>query len=171
MDIKDSGKRKEFASGMVRDVTEGKIDYTLAFDGPMFERYAKHLTKGAVKYSKRNWMKAKGQEELDRFRESALRHFLQWCRGETDEDHAAAVFFNINRAEYVESQDILPGHKEKNHEKTCWQYMKIKHTGEEKWYIKNLNGDLVAANLPEAKAQAWVDILNEVFVLGKREKS
>lgn len=102
--VKDSGERQEFPSGMVRDVTEGKIDYSLVLDGPMFKRLAIHLTKGAVKYAKRNWMKARGQEELDRFRESALRHFLQWYDGQTDEDHAAAVYFNINGAEYVKEK-------------------------------------------------------------------
>jgi hypothetical protein len=103
-EVKDSGIRKKFDSGMVRDVTEGKTDYSLALDGPMFERYAVHLTKGAEKYDKRNWMKATGVEELNRFRESALRHFIQWYHGETDEDHAAAVFFNINGAEYVKEK-------------------------------------------------------------------
>lgn len=100
--VKDSGERTQFASGMVRDTTTGKTDYTLVLDGPMLERWANHLTKGAVKYEARNWMKAEGQEELSRFRQSALRHFIQWLRGETDEDHAAAIFFNINGVEYVE---------------------------------------------------------------------
>ena len=103
--IKDSGQRTEFDSGMVRDVSEGKIDYSLVFDGPMFERWAVQLTKGAQKYSKRNWMKAEGDAELARFRESALRHFVQWFRGDTDEDHGAAIFFNINGAEYVRDRE------------------------------------------------------------------
>lgn len=89
---------------MVRDTTEGKIDYTLVLDGPMFKRWAEHLTKGAKKYAKRNWMKATGQTELDRFKESALRHFIAWFYGERDEDHAAAVIFNINGAEYVQER-------------------------------------------------------------------
>ena len=91
-------------SGMVRDITEGKTDYTLIMDGPMFDRWAVHLTKGAKKYAKRNWMKANGDAEYERFKESALRHFIQWFRGERDEDHAAAVFFNINGAEYLEEK-------------------------------------------------------------------
>ena len=102
--IKDSGKREQFECGMQRDVTEGKIDYTLVLDGPMFKRWAEHLTKGAMKYEKRNWMKAQGDVELARFKESALRHFIQWFEGQTDEDHAGAVFFNINGAEFVKSQ-------------------------------------------------------------------
>lgn len=102
--IKDSGKRKSFASGMVRDITEGKTDFLLTRDGPMYERWAVHLTNGAKKYAKRNWMKAQGQEELERFKESALRHFEQWLRGDEDEDHASAVYFNINGYEYVKGK-------------------------------------------------------------------
>jgi len=100
-EIKDSGKRASFSGGMVRDVTEGKVDTLLTRDGPMFWRWAQHLTNGAKKYAKRNWMLAAGTEEYERFRESAARHFEQWLRGDTDEDHAAAVYFNINGAEYV----------------------------------------------------------------------
>jgi hypothetical protein len=62
------------------------------------------MSRGAEKYAKRNWMKATGQAELDRFKESALRHFLQWYWDETDEDHGAAVLFNINGAEYVKEK-------------------------------------------------------------------
>lgn len=102
--IKDSGERLHFDSGMVRDTQEGKTLYHLLRDGPMFQRWAAHLTGGAVKYDERNWMKAEGQAELDRFIASACRHFEQWLRGDTDEDHAAAVFFNINGAEYVKAK-------------------------------------------------------------------
>lgn len=105
---KDSGERTEFASGMVRDVTTGKSNPLLAFDGPMFLRWVGLLTRGAVKYAKRNWMKASGEEEYERFRESAVRHFFQWLNGDTDEDHAAAVFFNINGAEYVKEKMKKP---------------------------------------------------------------
>lgn len=103
--IKDSGNRQAFAGGMVRDVTTGKTNYSLALDGPMFKRWAIHMTKGAIKYAARNWMLAQGDEEYERFRESALRHFLQWFDGDSDEDHAAAVFFNINGAEYIKVQN------------------------------------------------------------------
>lgn len=102
--IKDSGERKKFDSGMVRDITEGKIDFLLIRDGVMYKRWAEHLTKGAIKYAKRNWMKAEGEEELNRFKESAARHFEQWLAGNVDEDHAAAVFFNINGAEYIKNK-------------------------------------------------------------------
>lgn len=104
--IKDSGARQEFASGMVRDTTEGKANYLNVTIGPMLDRWAAHTTKGRAKYPDPapgvpNWTLAAGTEEHLRAQESALRHLLQWIRGERDEDHAAAVFFNINLAEYV----------------------------------------------------------------------
>lgn len=102
--LKDSGVREQFTSGMQRDTAKDKIDYSLIFDGPLLKRWATHLTKGAQKYDRRNWMKATGQAELERFRASAARHFAQWMAGECDEDHAAAVVFNMNGAEYVKDR-------------------------------------------------------------------
>lgn len=99
--VKDSGKRKQWETGMQRDTNEGKARYDLVLDGPMFKRWAEQLRKGAEKYSERNWMQARTEDEYQRFRESAVRHFFQWLNGDTDEDHAAATFFNINGAEYV----------------------------------------------------------------------
>lgn len=102
--IKDSGTRQSFEGGMVRDVADDKIDYSLITDGPMFKRWAIHLTNGAKKYAKRNWMLAQGNEEYSRFKESAFRHFMQWYYDERDEDHASAVFFNLNGAEYIKEK-------------------------------------------------------------------
>lgn len=104
--VKDSGERQEFASGMMRDVATNKVGWHRVTDGPMLKRWAEHLTKGAAKYPDiapgvPNWIRAEGEAELARFRESAFRHFMQWFYGERDEDHAAAVMFNINGAEYV----------------------------------------------------------------------
>lgn len=107
--VKDSGKREEFASGMVRDTMDDKTDFARPLNGPMFERWAVHLTKGAKKYPDvkpgfPNWMLAEGEAELVRFKKSAVRHFIQWYNGQADEDHAAAVLFNINGAEYVKAR-------------------------------------------------------------------
>ena len=102
--IKDSGKRMNYKSGMRRDLQDNKIDYSLVYDGPLMDRYAEHLTKGAKKYGRRNWQLANSQEELERFIQSASRHFRQWMRGDIDEDHMAAVVFNLNAAEYVKEK-------------------------------------------------------------------
>ena len=109
--IKDSGKRAKFKGGMVRDVASDKLDPSLIKDGPMYRRWVIHLTNGAKKYAKRNWMKASGEEELQRFKESAQRHFDQWFDGELDEDHASAVFFNINGYEFVRAKSTKPKRK------------------------------------------------------------
>lgn len=104
--IKDSGARQEFSGGMVRDTTEGKVNFLNVRIGPMLRRWATHLTKGREKYPDPmpgvpNWTLASGVEEYLRAKESAARHFEQWLAGDRDEDHAAGVFFNINLAEYV----------------------------------------------------------------------
>lgn len=105
---KDSGKRVVFKTGMNRDVNEGKIRYDLVIPldmkNPMLRRWAELMTRGAKKYTPRNWEKARTQEEFDRFRESAIRHFMQWFEGNTDEDHASAVLFNIQGAELVKER-------------------------------------------------------------------
>jgi len=104
---KDSGARAEFASGMVRDTEEGKARFDLLFaeevpyGEQMLTRFAEHMTRGAEKYTARNWEKAEGEEELARYRSSALRHVIQWLMDERDEDHAAAVMFNLMAGETV----------------------------------------------------------------------
>lgn len=103
--VKDSGARHEYASGMVRDTQDGKPIFGLTFasdlpyEEQMLTRFAMHMTKAASKYGFRNWELSDSQEELERFRESALRHFLQWYFGITDEDHASSVLFNITATE------------------------------------------------------------------------
>lgn len=106
-ETKDSGDRVEYDSGMVRDTNGGKPRWDLMIPkGVPYEelyltRIARLYQRGAQKYEPRNWEKADSQEELDRALESAFRHFMQWFAGETDEDHAAAVFFNINEVETI----------------------------------------------------------------------
>lgn len=102
---KDSGQRAEYASGMVRDTQDGKAMFGLLrpvgvpYHAQFMTRVAELMTRGIEKYGLRNWEKANSQEELDRFRESAERHLNQYLAGETDEDHAAAVVFNLLAAE------------------------------------------------------------------------
>lgn len=100
---KDSGQRQEFSTGMVRDVQTNKPRYDLV-DWPMIQRWAELMQRGALKYGEHNWKKADSQEELDRFTASAIRHCIQWFNGDRDEDHAAAVFFNISGAEMVKGK-------------------------------------------------------------------
>lgn len=108
-EVKDSGERQQFDSGMVRDTTTGKIEYDRLFDGVLADRYCEHLTKGAQKYPDArpgvpNWTLADGETELIRFRKSAARHFRQWLRGDSDEDHFSATVFNLNGYETTKAK-------------------------------------------------------------------
>ena len=102
---KDSGKREQFQSGMQRDTQEGKARFDLLFpkdvpyEGQFLTRVAELLARGAEKYAERNWEQAEGMVEMERFKASAMRHLAQWMAGEEDEDHAAAVVFNLLGAE------------------------------------------------------------------------
>lgn len=102
---KDSGKRTEFKSGMRRDTAENKPRYDLCYT-PMLTRWAWLMKRGAEKYGERNWENADSKEEMNRFKASAFRHFIQWFEGEDDEDHAAGVFFNIAAVEYLKDKGV-----------------------------------------------------------------
>lgn len=109
-ETKSSGDQEEYDSGMVRDSNGGKPRFDLIlpegvpYKDQMITRIAELMARGAQHYGDRNWEKATGEPELRRAKESAFRHFMQWYCGERDEDHAAAVFFNIQEAELVQSR-------------------------------------------------------------------
>ncbi len=101
-ETKDSGERQEYPSGMRRDIQTSKprFDLLLAsylpYEEQLLTRWASLLERGSIKYGSRNWELANSSEELERFKASAARHFFQWLSGEVDEDHAAAVCYNIS---------------------------------------------------------------------------
>ncbi|MGV9141319.1 MAG: dATP/dGTP diphosphohydrolase domain-containing protein [Promethearchaeota archaeon] len=107
---KDSGKRQIYDSGMNRDLQDGKPQFDLIipknqkYGDSLLYRWAMLMERGRAKYGKRNWENANSQEEMERFKSSAFRHFMQWFHNEDDEDHAAAVLFNINAHEYVKEK-------------------------------------------------------------------
>jgi alanine racemase len=107
---KDSGKRQEYKSGMRRDLQDGKPRFDLLipadqkYGETLLFRWAMLMERGMAKYGNRNWEKANSQEELDRFKQSAIRHFMQWFSGEEDEDHAAAILYNVNAFEWLRSK-------------------------------------------------------------------
>jgi hypothetical protein len=103
----DNAQRVQFEGGGMRDSQTGKPRFDLLIpEGMPFEkqyltRVARLMAKGADHYEDRNWEKFGDEEALNRAKSSAFRHFMQWFTGETDEDHAASVFFNIQAAEYI----------------------------------------------------------------------
>lgn len=102
---KDSGERQEFSTGMKRDTQTNKPRYDLIGSGwNLIKRWAELMGRGALKYGELNFEKACTEEELKRFKASALRHCIQWFNDEADEDHGAAVCFNIAGAEMVKEK-------------------------------------------------------------------
>lgn len=133
--ILDSGERREFATGAVRDIQEGKGRCDLLPLGvcgellhdPILKRFglfirfrqvddlyciaktfihhewktdvytallelAGHYQEGCNKYGDRNWEKG---IPMHCYIDSAVRHYLKFKRGDTDEDHARAFLWNV----------------------------------------------------------------------------
>ena len=138
--IKDSGSRRAFDSGAVRDIQIGKgrcdlmplsvvanlldrltggdyiikeialfAEYGLtlhlyqalsafaieAFGGSpetMILETSKHFEEGARKYGENNWQKG---IPVNCYLDSAIRHYLKYHRGDTDEPHDRAFVWNI----------------------------------------------------------------------------
>ena len=134
MELKDSGKRREFKTGAVRDICEGKgrcdllpldvvgnlvVDHLLigineyirsgdkfklvqvitCFSDKYFGNLptamlevSKHYEDGCNKYGERNWEKG---ISLHCYIDSAVRHYLKFKRGDTDEPHDRAFLWNL----------------------------------------------------------------------------
>jgi hypothetical protein len=92
--LKDSGGRRAFATGSVRDLSKGKGRFDLLPYEAIFA-YAFQLELGAVKYSARNWEKG---QPISVFLDSGLRHLFRYLNGDRDEDHLRAGFWNIGAA-------------------------------------------------------------------------
>ena len=138
--IKDSGDRREFSTGAVRDVNEdkGRFDLICPF---ALRVLAKVLQKGAKKYAERNWEKGIPQSS---YIDSAIRHLNNHRIGMRDEDHLAAALYNVHclvsqRERIAEGLlpaelDDLPNYLEQkkteapvDHHASCTKYMR-KHT-------------------------------------------
>lgn len=89
--LKDSGKRKKYLAGAVRDLATGKGRFDL-IPPEVMKAYAIHLEKGARKYADRNWEKG---IPLSRFLDSAQRHLNQYLMGDVDENHLYAWLWNV----------------------------------------------------------------------------
>ena len=88
--VQDSGTRREWTTGSVRDTRSGKGRYDLI--SPIaLKRLARHYENGAVKYGDRNWEKG---QPLSSYMDSLLRHAYSFMAGDRSEDHIAAVAWN-----------------------------------------------------------------------------
>lgn len=106
--IQDSGERREFDTGAVRDMAEGKGDMiSLPWESVL--RLSKHYEAGAKKYGRWNYQKG---IPVSSFMDSAMRHLSKYLCGADDEDHLSAAVFNILGAMLMENtnpdmQDLL----------------------------------------------------------------
>lgn len=90
-EILDSGTRREFATGAVRDMAEGKGRFDLLPLEVIWD-LAKHFEKGALKYGEYNWQKG---IPVNSYWDSAVRHLWKHKMGWIDEDHAIAALWNV----------------------------------------------------------------------------
>lgn len=66
-----------------------------------WKRQSDLMERGAAKYAELNWMNGKTSEVNTRYKKSLDRHFKQWLLGDREEDHAAAIAFNVNGIIYT----------------------------------------------------------------------
>ena len=97
--IKDSGERREFNTGAVRDMSEGKGDMA-SVPWEAILRLSKHYENGAKKYERWNFRKG---IPLSSFIDSACRHLAKYQCGMDDEDHLSAAAFNVLGAMLMEN--------------------------------------------------------------------
>lgn len=98
MEIKDSGTRRQFDTGAIRDMAEGKGRYDL-LPWDAIHELALHCEQGAIKYGERNCEKGIPIHSLI---DSATRHLSCYLRGMNDEPHLRAAMWNIAFAIYME---------------------------------------------------------------------
>lgn len=91
-EIKDSGSRREFSTGAVRDMSNAdKGDFSL-LPWEVIWDLAKHYSRGLEKYGRDNWRKG---IPVDSYFDSAIRHLMKHHLGHDDEDHAIACLWNV----------------------------------------------------------------------------
>lgn len=89
--IKDSGNRRQFESGAVRDMSEGKGRMDLLPWAAIME-VSKHCENGSKKYGEHNVDKGL---PVSSFCDSAARHLAKYMDGWDDEPHLLAAAWNL----------------------------------------------------------------------------
>jgi hypothetical protein len=91
MKIKDSGERREFNTGAVRDMSEGKGRMDLLPWTAIME-VSKHAENGSRKYGEHN---VDLGLPLHSFVDSSFRHLAKYNEGWDDEPHLIAAAWNL----------------------------------------------------------------------------
>jgi len=89
-----------FATGAIRDSWVGKTDFLETISFTAHERYARYMTSKQPKYGKGNFKKG---IDIVSYEKSLLRHVdkyfrnkYEWGNDEPNEDHLAAMRFNVD---------------------------------------------------------------------------
>ena len=97
--MKTKTKITKFGTGAIRDTQEGKEDYTETISWTAMKRFAKYMTGKKAKYGQGNFKKG---IPIENYEQSLLRHVQKYMENkyeggvvETEEDHLAAMVFNI----------------------------------------------------------------------------
>ena len=93
-----SNTNRQFETGAQRDTGNGKPMMSLVPTQELI-RVMERYREGGEKYGMNNWKKGM---KASVFYDSAQRHMLKWWQGETDEDHLAAVAWNVLGAMWTE---------------------------------------------------------------------
>lgn len=166
-------KVTQFPGGGMRDDDSKKEAFQLLwteaqpYEDQMLTRAALWMARGAEKYESRNWELFDSPEALEHAKASLLRHTFKLLAGETDEDHAAAVWFNSQVIEYVRwrfrkaSAEIL---EEPKPSTSYWEGT----TGRDIYYLKAVPGEDITfttsscqeplaaySDIDEMKADNW----------------
>lgn len=105
--VKDSGERRTYETGAVRDRAIGKGRFDL-LPPKSIKRVAQHFENGIEKYGERNWEKG---INISDYIDSSLRHIFCYLDGENEEDHLSAATWNLlcaiqTEIEHPNLQDI-----------------------------------------------------------------
>lgn len=97
--IKDSGERRHFDTGAVRDISTSKGDMaSLPWEALL--RLSVHYSHGSQKYQRWNYRLG---IPVSSFIDSACRHLAKYQCGMDDEDHLSAAAFNVLGAMLMEN--------------------------------------------------------------------
>ncbi len=101
-----------FKTGAIRDSQEGKTDFVETISFTAHNRYAKYMTGKKAKYGVGNFKKG---IPIPSYEQSLLRHVDKYFRNkyengndEPNEDHLAAIRFNVDGIMHEESRPVPP---------------------------------------------------------------
>lgn len=97
--VEEKKEVRQFQTGAIRDLEEGKEDYTETISWTAFKRYAQYMTSKKAKYGAGNFKKG---IPIESYEKSMIRHLQKYMENKFEEgqveveyDHLSAMVFNI----------------------------------------------------------------------------